>query len=94
MKPNSIFINASRGLIHCEADLVKALISKTIASAGLDVYEFEPKINKALIKLSNCALLPHLGSATMETRNQMALLAAQNIALALTGRRPKTVVLN
>jgi glyoxylate reductase len=93
MKPNAIFINASRGPIHREADLVKALKAKTIASAGLDVYEFEPKINKTLLKLSNCTLLPHLGSATLETRTKMALLAAENIELVLSGRHPKTSVL-
>jgi glyoxylate reductase len=93
MKPKSIFINASRGLIHKEVDLVKALKEKTIASAGLDVYEFEPKINKDLIKLNNCVLLPHLGSATLETRTKMADLAAENIELVLLGRRPKTPVI-
>jgi glyoxylate reductase len=92
MKPNAIFINASRGAIHHEADLTKALKNKTIASAGLDVYEFEPKINQALLNLPNCSLLPHLGSATLETRTQMALLAAKNIELVLLGRRPKTPV--
>jgi glyoxylate reductase len=92
MKPNSIFVNASRGSIHKEVDLVKVLKTKIIASAGLDVYEFEPKINKELLKLSNCTLLPHLGSATLETRNKMALLAAENIELVLLGHRPKTPV--
>ncbi len=93
MKPKSIFINASRGLIHREADLVKALQTKTIFSAGLDVYEHEPKINPTLLKLSNCTLMPHLGSATLETRTKMALLAAENIELVLTGRKPKTPVI-
>lgn len=93
MKPTSIFINASRGPIHRETDLVKALQTKTIASAGLDVYEFEPKINRALLKLPNCTLLPHLGSATLETRNKMAVLAAENIERVLTGQHPKTSVI-
>ena len=92
MKPNAIFINASRGPIHREADLVKALKAKTITSAGLDVYEFEPKINKCLLKLPNCTLLPHLGSATLETRTKMALLAAENIELVLSGSQPKSSV--
>jgi len=94
MKPTSIFVNASRGPIHREADLVKALKTKTIASAGLDVYEFEPEINKTLLKLRNCTLLPHLGSATLETRTKMALLAAKNIELVLSGHLPKTSVFN
>ena len=93
MKSNAIFINASRGPIHMEADLVKALQTKTIFSAGLDVYEHEPKINPALLKLSNCTLMPHLGSATLETRTKMALLAAENIELVLTGRKPQTPVI-
>jgi glyoxylate reductase len=93
MKHNSLFINAARGMIHNEADLAKALQTKVIASAGLDVYEFEPKINQQLLKLSNCTLLPHLGSATLETRTQMALLAAENIELVLLGKKPKTPVI-
>lgn len=92
MKPNSIFINASRGPIHNEQDLAMALNRNIIGSAGLDVYEFEPKVNSSLIKLSNCVLLPHLGSATVETRNVMAELAAENIELVLSGRKPRTSV--
>jgi glyoxylate reductase len=92
MKPKSIFINASRGPIHNEQDLATALRRNIIGSAGLDVYEFEPKVNSTLLKLLNCVLLPHLGSATIGTRNVMAELAAENIKLALSGRKPKTPV--
>lgn len=92
MKPTAVFVNAARGAIHCEDDLVGALKKGQIASAGLDVYEFEPKINPGLLKLPNCTLLPHIGSATIGTRTQMAVLAAQNLELALHGRRPKTPV--
>lgn len=92
MKKGSIFINTGRGTIHCERDLAEALEKGWIYSAGLDVYENEPKIEKRLLKRSNCVLLPHIGSATIETRNQMALLAAENIDRVLSGRRPPTPV--
>jgi glyoxylate reductase len=92
MKHNSIFINTSRGLVHNEKDLAQALKTKTIANAGLDVYQFEPKVNPVLLKLDNCTLLPHVGSATVQTRNAMALLAVDNIERILSGRQPKTPV--
>jgi lactate dehydrogenase-like 2-hydroxyacid dehydrogenase len=92
MKKTSVFVNAGRGAIHHEGHLTKALQRRWIYSAGLDVYEFEPKIKRELLKLPNCTLLPHIGSATVETRDKMALLAAQNIELALLGRKPKTPV--
>ena len=94
MKSTAIFVNTARGLIHDEKDLALALKSKIIASAGLDVYEFEPKIEPGLLKLNNCTLLPHLGSGTVKTRNRMALLAAENIELVLLGKKPKTPVFN
>ncbi|HTC20129.1 MAG TPA: D-glycerate dehydrogenase, partial [bacterium] len=92
MKRTAVFINTARGPIHDEKDLVKALKKRIIHSAGLDVYEDEPRVNQALLRLANCTLLPHLGSGTVETRNQMALLAAENIHLALSGLIPKTPV--
>jgi glyoxylate reductase len=92
MKRTAVFINAGRGSIHLEKDLIKALKRKWIYSAGLDVYEFEPRIERELLKLQNCTLLPHLGSATVETRNKMALLASKNIELVLRNNKPKTPV--
>lgn len=92
MKPNSIFINTARGLLHSEKDLVQALKKGPLFSAGLDVYEFEPKIDRELLKLPNCVLLPHLGSATLATRDHMAILCADNIQRVLDGRRPLTPV--
>jgi glyoxylate reductase len=92
MKPNSIFINTARGLLHSEKDLVQALKRGPLFSAGLDVYEFEPKIDRELTKLPNCVLLPHLGSATLATRDHMAILCADNIQRVLQGRRPLTPV--
>lgn len=92
MKPTSIFINTGRGPVHDEKDLAQALRQGVLYSAGLDVYEREPKIEKGLLGLSNCVLLPHLGSATVQTRDTMALLAAENIHRVLSGRKPKTPV--
>ena len=92
MKPTAIFVNTARGPIHNEKDLALALKAKMIYAAGLDVYEFEPRIEPKLLKLSNCVLLPHLGSATVQTRDRMALLAADNIEKVLLGRRPPTPV--
>lgn len=92
MKHTAIFINASRGPIHREKDLVVALKRGLIYSAGLDVYEFEPKVNKKLLGLSNCVLLPHIGSATAGTRTNMAFLAVENILRVLSGKAPKTPV--
>jgi glyoxylate reductase len=92
MKKTAVFINTARGPIHDEKDLARALQKGTIHSAGLDVYEFEPRIDLTLLRLANCVLLPHLGSGTIEARNQMALLAAENIRLVLTGQKPRTPV--
>ena len=92
MKKTAVFINTARGPIHDEKALVQALEKGIIHSAGLDVYEFEPRIDPSLLRLHNCTLLPHLGSGTTETRDQMAFLAAENIHLALSGRKPKTPV--
>lgn len=92
MKKTAIFVNTGRGPIHQEKDLAEALRKAWIFSAGLDVYEHEPKIDKGLLKRSNCTLLPHIGSANVETRDRMALLAAENIERVLTGRKPTTPV--
>ena len=75
-----------------EKALVSALKQKKIAGAGLDVYEKEPKLAPGLSKLDNVVLLPHIGSATMDTREQMAVLAAKNAVLMLKGKRPLTIV--
>jgi glyoxylate reductase len=92
MKKTAIFVNASRGPIQVEKDLAEALRKKWIFSAGLDVYEFEPKVTPTLLTAENCTLLPHIGSATVETRNTMAILAADNIERVLSGRKPLTPV--
>ena len=87
MKPTAFFINMSRGPVHDEAALVCALREGWIAGAGLDVYEREPQIDPGLIAMSNVVLLPHLGSATIETRAKMAAMAAENLLTALRGEK-------
>lgn len=92
MKAGAILINTARGEVINERELVNALKSGKLFAAGLDVYEFEPKITKELLKMKNVVLLPHIGSATTETRNKMAELAANNIVRVLKGKKPLTPV--
>ncbi len=92
MKRTSFLINTSRGPVVDEKALVKALENKTIAGAGLDVFEFEPKITSGLIKLKNTILTPHIASASVEARDEMATIAAQNIIDFLEGQRPKNLI--
>jgi glyoxylate reductase len=80
MKRNAIFINTSRGGVHNEPDLIEALQTETIWGAGLDVTNPEPMhADNPLLQMPNVAVLPHIGSATVEARNGMARLAAENI---------------
>jgi glyoxylate reductase len=93
MKPGSVFINTARGAIHNEIDLIKALNEKLIWGAGLDVTNPEPMHpNNALLQMPNVAVLPHIGSATEETRGAMSRLAAENIIAASKGERLPHVV--
>jgi len=92
MKASAFLINTTRGPVVVEDDLAAALRAGTIAGAGLDVYEREPLVHPALLELENVVLLPHLGSATTETRTAMALLAARNTLAVLAGERPPTPV--
>jgi glyoxylate reductase len=93
MKKNSILINVARGPIVDEEALAKALAEKRLWAAGLDVYEREPEINPLLLELDNVVLLPHIGSATYETRLKMALTAARNLIQGLSGQRPENLVI-
>lgn len=86
MKPTAILLNSSRGPVIDEAALVSALQTGTIAGAGLDVYEHEPAIHPGLMTMHNVVLLPHLGSATQETRIRMGQVCLDNIAARLSGR--------
>ena len=80
MKPSSIFINTTRGPVHNEQDLLDALTTKSIWGAGLDVTNPEPmKADNPLLEMENVAILPHMGSATVEARNEMSRMAAVNI---------------
>ncbi len=92
MKDSAVLINSSRGPVIDEKALVKALQNGDIASAGLDVYEFEPKAAEGLLELKNVVACPHIASATFDTRNNMALIAARNITEVLAGRDPITRV--
>jgi glyoxylate reductase len=92
MKPSAYLINTSRGPVVDESALIEALRRRRIAGAGLDVYENEPEISAPLLEMSNAVLLPHIGSATLETRTAMAMLAVENIIDALSGRTPRSLV--
>ncbi len=86
MKSSAVLINTARGEVVDEKALARALRQKEIFAAGLDVYEREPKVERALMSLPNVVLLPHLGSGTDETREEMARIAARNIIGILEGR--------
>lgn len=90
MKPTAVLINTGRGPLIKEDDLVTALRTGRIAGAGLDVYEFEPRMADGLAALPNTVLLPHVGSATQGARAAMSVLAARNLLAMLTGGRPET----
>ncbi|HLW80245.1 MAG TPA: D-glycerate dehydrogenase [Terriglobia bacterium] len=92
MKPTAFLINTARGKVVDEEALVQALSSGKLAGAGLDVFEQEPQVHPALIAMPNVVLMPHVGSATHETRLRMATVAAENLLAALEGRRPPNVV--
>ncbi len=92
MKPTAFLINTARGAIVDEKALVKALARGGIAGAGLDVFEHEPKVPRALVKMPNVVLTPHLGSAVMEVREQMANIVVDNILAILDGKKPPNCV--
>jgi glyoxylate reductase len=92
MRPGAFLVNTARGALVDEAALVDALRDGRLAGAGLDVYECEPQIHPGLLDLPNVTLLPHIGSATRETRTRMAVLAARNVHAVLTGGPPLTPV--
>ncbi len=85
MRPGAFLINTARGDVVDEAALVEALSSGTIAGAGLDVFEKEPQVSPALVAMENVVLLPHLGSATQETRTAMGMRALENLRLFFSG---------
>lgn len=92
MKPTAVLINTARGPVVDEEALVEALKNNRIFAAGFDVYEHEPALTPGLAELNNAVLAPHVGSATFETRDAMARLAAENVISALNGGAPKNLV--
>ena len=92
MKPTAFLINTARGAIVDEAALTRALKRRQIAGAGLDVFEREPKVTPALLAMSNVVATPHLGSAVVEVREQMANIVVDNILALLAGKTPPNCV--
>jgi glyoxylate reductase len=92
MKPTAVLVNTSRGPVVDEQALADALRDGQIFAAGLDVFEREPVVHPDLLKCENAVLIPHLGSATVQTRLDMGNLAADNLLAGLAGRRPPTLL--
>jgi glyoxylate reductase len=92
MKDTAVLVNTSRGPVVDEAALADALESGEIFAAGLDVFEHEPTVHEKLLRLENAVVIPHLGSATVDTRDAMGHLAVDNVFAALDGERPPTLL--
>ncbi len=92
MKPSDYLINTSRGLVIDEEALVKALEEKQIAGAALDVYEHEPELSPGLNKLDNVVITAHIGSASIETRTKMGMIAVENLLVGLQGKIPPNCI--
>lgn len=92
MKPTAYLIHTARGKVVDDRALVNALKERQLAGAALDVYENEPELTEGMTELDNLMLLPHIGSASTETRDRMALLVADNVLDALAGKKPRSLV--
>ena len=92
MKPSAYLINTARGPIVDAVALTRALKKRQIAGTGLDVFEHEPKVTPALLKMSNVVTTPHLGSAVGEVREQMANIVVDNILALLAGKTPPNCI--
>lgn len=92
MRSTAVVVNSSRGPVIDEAALAAALGDGDIFAAGLDVFENEPEVHPDLLELEGAVIVPHLGSATVETRDAMGMLAVENLIAALEDRRPPTLI--
>jgi lactate dehydrogenase-like 2-hydroxyacid dehydrogenase len=92
LPPGAIVVNTSRGGLIVDEALIAALQSGHVAAAGLDVFEGEPKLHPGYLALKNTLLLPHIGSATVETRTAMGMLALDNIDALLSGNPAPSLV--
>ncbi len=92
MKPTAVLVNLARGGVVDDAALIRALRDGRLAAAGLDVFEGEPALNPGFLELENVVLTPHIASSTRATREAMARLAMRNLAEALAGRRPPSLL--
>jgi lactate dehydrogenase-like 2-hydroxyacid dehydrogenase len=92
LPPGAIVVNTARGGLVDDADLIAALRSGRVAAAGLDVFEGEPKLNPEYVSLKNTFLLPHIGSATIETRTAMGMLCLDNVEAVLNGKPAPTLI--
>lgn len=92
MKKTAYLIHTARGKVVDDRALMDALKQGELAGAALDVYENEPELTEGMTELDNLLLLPHIGSASTDTRNRMALLVADNVLEALAGKQPRTLV--
>ena len=92
MKDTAVLVNTSRGPVIDEAALADALATGEIFAAGLDVFENEPQVHPKLLELENVVVIPHLGSATVDTRHAMGMVVVDNVFAALDGERPPTLL--
>ncbi|HJP66224.1 MAG TPA: D-glycerate dehydrogenase, partial [Actinomycetota bacterium] len=92
MKPTAVLVNTSRGPVIDEPALAHALRDGEIFAAGLDVFEREPEVHPDLLELDRAVVIPHLGSATVDTRHAMGMLAVDNLLAALEGQQPPTLI--